>query len=321
DTDGQSEADENSTGDGDPGDGDPGDGDPGDGDPGDGDGDGDPPDVDYAEGLEAKAICTNASGSCALKLDGTLACWGGLEVQVDDLATNYVALSEWCGFAVTTDGEIIHYLGSMAEFQFDSPPYVSVMGNGANTCAIRADGEFDCWLPNADDPGAEPVPDGPAVAFSSGFSTACLLRPSHEVACWTLFDDNTIPGCKVPPVSPPGQFRYLHVRCGEVVLIDEQGVVQHWSFTDETLAALTAFGQGNIKARPGVDGVYVLQADGALVLQSGPELVPVVPGNYSQFAANPGSGQGGHACAIRADNQRVVCWGKNDLGQAVPPLE
>lgn len=113
----------------------------------------------------------------------------------------------------------------------------------------------------------------------------------------------------------------MQVGCAEAHLVDEQGGIQHWSFVDQELLPVTEFGQGNLEVRVSADGLYVRKDDGTLVRYRGSEVVPVVPGQYSQFSVNPGSGLGGHACAIRSDNQHVVCWGNNEHGQAVPPLE
>ncbi len=92
-------------------------------------------------------ISTASSGSCAIRTDGTLACWG---------------------------------------WQLPSIPsgiFTDVSDADASACAVRTDGSVVCWG-NPDDPAVLSPPSGHFLQVAANGSTACALRDDYTVMCW-----------------------------------------------------------------------------------------------------------------------------------------
>ena len=95
-------------------------------------------------------------GSCGLRTDGTLACWGDL----------------------TTDGP-------------DQPPagqFAQLTVGAEHACALRSDGKILCWGSNraeegSDETGQANPPDGVFVQVSAGNYFTCGLKNDGKVVC------------------------------------------------------------------------------------------------------------------------------------------
>src|SRR5580765_5197171 len=57
-----------------------------------------------------------------------------------------------------------------------------VSAGGAHTCAVKANGDVDCWGLNDDGQAADQT--GPYVQVSAGFLHTCAVKANGDVDCW-----------------------------------------------------------------------------------------------------------------------------------------
>ncbi len=96
------------------------------------------------------AVSAGDRHACALRTDGTIACWG------DDEA----------GQAKPPPGQ-----------------FVKVSAGSDHTCALAKDGRISCWGSNAS--GEAAAPAGTFGEVAAGFRTSCAVRTQdHAVLCW-----------------------------------------------------------------------------------------------------------------------------------------
>jgi alpha-tubulin suppressor-like RCC1 family protein len=236
----------------------------------------------------ARDIAAGRNHTCAVRANGTVACWGSNS-------------SGQIG-----DGTI----GGNRPSPFTIPNLnnvVAVAAGEAHTCALRADGTVRCWGANGNGqlgPGfvssSSPTPITPfditnAVAIAAGGalgnSHTCALIADGTVKCWgangsgQLGTGNTIQSSI--PITVGGLGNAVSIAVGET-----------------HTCALVAVG---FPFCWGFDGSGQLGNDAALSSQSLPRLVSL--GNTVAIA-----GGNLNTCALRADGS-TWCWGSNLLGQ------
>ena len=115
-------------------------------------GTGTPHPISRTEGA-GRVMAMEAGGhhSCALKPDGSVACWGRND---SGQAPPSVA-----------------------------GPFLAVSSGGSHTCGLKPDGSVACWGLNGSGQ-APPSVAGPFLAVSAGASHTCGLKPDGSVACW-----------------------------------------------------------------------------------------------------------------------------------------
>jgi alpha-tubulin suppressor-like RCC1 family protein len=127
------------------------------------------------------SVSAGLGNGCALRTDGTIACWGndgwGQSSPPPGVFT-----------AVETDGGhtcAIDTLGTLQCFgnngsgQATPPPgtFTSI-ARGYPVCAVRSDGTLACWG------GSPEPPSGSFVSVASGYTRACAIRSDRTLACW-----------------------------------------------------------------------------------------------------------------------------------------
>ena len=132
------------------------------------------------------AVEASLWGSCALRNDGSVRCWGTNSYgALQERPGPYVALSSRyqhvCG--LSPEGAIDCW-GSNSHFQAtDQPPtYVDVAAGNVHTCGLRADGTVECWGDN--DYGQSEWQAGPYTQISAGAYHTCGLRANGDADCW-----------------------------------------------------------------------------------------------------------------------------------------
>jgi len=249
----------------------------------------------YAGGAEAwrkldelvLAVGNGDAMSCALTVSGRVLCWDILQGEPSD----------W-GEAVVAGGPI----------QIAGLPtnITAISLGGYHVSALTAEGEVICWGSNEfgqlgrDPPGsvvggpAPPVPLPPAVSIATGWDHTCAVTVAGEVKCWgwngfgqlgnnSVLDDTATPvdvqGLDpdvVRVVSGPEN----HATCA----VTAAGAVRCWGLVYEDLG-------------PGWSN------------KDGPVSIPGLDMPIETLAIG-----GTHICALTRTN-RILCWGKNDVGQ------
>ncbi len=115
--------------------------------------------------------------ACALKTNGTLACWGD---------------------------------NSYGQASPPSGTFVAVSAGAYLTCAIKTDGTLACWGEDFD--GQTTPPSGTFTAVSAGGYHTCAIKTSDSIACWGANDlparlsapSGSFGGARLPTVSAGG---------------------------------------------------------------------------------------------------------------------
>ena len=98
--------------------------------------------------------------ACALKPDGTVACW-----FPDDWTL-------WGNPAADDNGQATPPAGS----------FTQLSAGGFHTCAVRSDGTVACWGRNTD--GQASPPAGTFTQISAGYTHTCGLQAGGTIVCW-----------------------------------------------------------------------------------------------------------------------------------------
>lgn len=128
-----------------------------------------------------RSLSAGGTHTCAIRTDGTLACWG------DDSAGQLYAAPEEEESPPVHPFWWWHFLHHHHHYHPPAPPdppkFLSVAAGGSHTCAVSAAGELSCW---GDDSSGQldGLPSGEFVSVSAGRSHSCAIRADGSLACW-----------------------------------------------------------------------------------------------------------------------------------------
>jgi alpha-tubulin suppressor-like RCC1 family protein len=279
------------------------------------------------------SVSSGLDHHCALKGDGSLACWGK-------------NASGQLGNGTTID--------SAVPVAVPLPTRVTVVTAGTErTCALLVDGRVLCWgrgdkgvLGNGSDTSSlTPVQvalERPAIALSDAHQDhACAIVAGGDVMCWGTnrnselglpFDPPGAPGHSTPVriQGLPGPATSVIVLQGATCALVGTGAFCWGSALGGTLGPDHAFGISQTPVAARVLGVRQLAASDAGICALGldgrvscwglrfngdhertlPETVPL-PGPAASL-----DGGGFHFCALVA--KAALCWGQADFSEIVP---
>lgn len=306
--------------------------------------------VQVADITDAIAIATAQWHSCALRENGTIACWGdndsgllgsghtseeleesAVPVQVVDITDAIaIAIGKWHSCALREDGTIACWgsdngLGRFGEIKSDFQgtaqlgtfpvpvqvtditDAIAIATGEDHSCVFHQSGKISCWgynlwgqLGNGQSVlrvsilPVEVVGITDATAVSLGLQNSCALHQDGTVSCWGglpsgMFIEPT--GASASPVKISGIAGATKIATGAVhtCTIHQDGTISCWGIND-----LEILGGG--------------QADEGLEYSAGPIQVK---GITDATAIATGFS---HSCALRQTGT-VSCWGKNQDGQ------
>ena len=249
--------------------------------------------------VPAHQIAAGSAHTCALRADGTAACWGANDFTgvTTPLAGTFTTISfsddHACG--LRADGTAACW--GRDSFGEATPPegsFTAIAAGLQHTCGLRAGGSVECW--GSDWSGQASPPAGTFTAVVASITHTCGLRTDSTIQCWGdgYFD------------PPSGSFVAITATCG----IRTDGTAECWPghWSDATpggrFTALSSSGNHDCGLRP--DDTVVCWGQN----EAGQATAP--SGTFAAVATGPE-----HSCGIRTDGN-VECWGYND-GRTTPP--
>ena len=253
-------------------------------------------------------LAATRARTCAVRVDGTVACWGGEEGILERMSA--AGLRDVA--ALSTGNEPI---------------------GGLHTCAVRTDGTVWCWgtghegqlgqgnasthhLPVV----VRGITDAAAVAVGAGFT--CVAHLDGGVSCWGRnwygqLGDGTDEPSRGKPALVPGLVDVVAISAGEhhSCAIHRDGDLSCWGWvygdtpirTTGRAAATSVSSGGTQTCVATVDGRVFCLDHGAATA------APLTQVRGISDAAEVSVGDG-TVCVLHRDGG-VSCWGRNDVGQ------
>ena len=241
------------------------------------------------------AIAVGGFHNCAIRTDGTVACWG------------------------LTTGESGFHFGQ------SNPPaglFQSVSAGLRHTCGVQTNGTLVCWGSNIayrdSHVGQATPPTGRFQSVSAGIFHTCGVRIDGTVACW---GDNT--DSQAGP--PPGTFRSVSAGADHTCGVRTDGTVTCWGRNRDGQTTPPAGGFQSVSA--GLDHTCGVRTDGTVACWgSNVDNWKRVVGQATPPTGTFLSVSAGlhHTCGVRTDHT-VACWGSNNerglgfVGQSITP--
>ena len=288
---------------------------------------------------DVKAVAAGVSHTCALKADGTVACWGGnVACQIGD----------GCALAVIAGNQStdLNVLAPTAVTGLTGPA-TAVQASALNgdtlgfTCALLSNGTIECWGENllglGSDPNAEAIAPtavpgvAGAIAMAVGGTFGCDLQSNGLVACWGLGPLGQ-PGAattsySATPVVVPGLAGVKAITAGwfHVCALLDDGTVACWGdnssgqlgdgtqSSSATPVTVSGLGHAVAIATTAYSTCAVI-ADGSLqcwgvdLERLTSSAVPGVSGASALSVAELST------CAVVTGGQ-IRCWGDDSAGQ------
>ena len=242
---------------------------------------------------EVLAVDAGFWSTCAIRTDGTLACWGWDEYGrgVPPPAGTYKAVSAGKGMAcaIATDGTLAcwdDYDGTWSPF---TGTFTAVSASRDSTCAIRTDGTLACFSSVLSG-----QPAGTFTAISAGdYYNACAIRTDGTLACW---------GSMATP--PAGTYTDVSAGAEFACAIATDGTLACWG--SNYLGKATPPAGTYTAVSAGAAFACAIATDGTPACWGSNEYGEAAPpaGTYTAVSA----GTTGYACAIATDGT-LACWG------------
>jgi alpha-tubulin suppressor-like RCC1 family protein len=268
----------------------------------------------------ADTVVSGAASTCAIRIDGTVDCWGESPANGNGEAATATP--------TTVNGELIA---------------ASLGGGSAHFCALTAEGVAWCWGDSAglDTTGRLTNPIAPTPVsttlrwrqITTGGSHNCAIAADQSAWCWgmnsagQLGARDTIRRVEPTPVSGAFAFSQISAGTSHTCGLTGDGAAFCWGANSSgQLGDGTSVGRSTPTAvagglrfqtiRAGDASSCALTITGRIycwgLLGGSTQRIPTLYASPHPFVALTVGG--GHACALEADGT-ARCWGDNSSGQ------
>ena len=268
------------------------------------------PDVMHELGVGAvRSIAAGPFETCAIRPDGSLACWGAVDRALPTGTFESVTVGETGGCAIASGGGLACW---ETEHRPPAGTFKSVSVGGTSTCAIRTDDTVVCWPSGGVTLGADgndrvpPPPPGTFTAISVGWM-ACGIRTTGALVCW---------GDEGFPTPPAGTYAAVSVGPGPCAVRTE-GTIACWG--DATTLGLDPPSGQFTAISLSLTHACAIRTDRTLACWGtvrGEDPLGVAARSPSGTWSSVSTGND-HACGIRTDGT-VACWAMTPTDAASP---
>jgi hypothetical protein len=249
--------------------------------------------------LKARAISKGHHEACAIRFDGSLACWETTSPSPEGAFAQVDVGQFACG--VRTNGNLDCWGGFWSDtYQLPSGPFIEAAVGERHACGIRTRGTIACWAV----PGYGTL-EPPAGTFIdvAVYGNACGVRTDGRLACWSPSGYTNYP-------PPAGRFTQVADARWFMCGLRTNGEVACWG-VDYLLPTDTPAGPFT-QISAGSQYVCGLRSDKTIACwgSSSDGATDPPAGEFTQISA----GEYG-ACAIRTDDT-IACWGAAQMPPA-----
>jgi hypothetical protein len=258
--------------------------------------------TDVPENSAFVKIEASEEGTCGLRADGSLSCWGSGGTRVGpyiDFATD----DSSC--AVKSDGELECY--GCGNVPAPPGPFKAVTTGFHACCGIRGDDTLACWG------SAGLPPPGTFTRVSGAESTFCAVATDGTIACWGADEG----GVRLPRIGPymtgvRGGRGYCYIR--------PSGTLDCFDGTTTGGLVYPPWGRFT-EVAVGYQTACALTTDGAAECFSMTGDLPAVPpvATFSTLVGWGGSSSGERFCGLTVAGE-VLCWGGSDVALPDAPV-
>ena len=259
------------------------------------------------------AVAADREASCAVTSSGEIECWGeGRVAKATFPAGPFrdVAIDNTSGVALHRDGT----LASWGPGTAPSGRY-TMLSAGYDACAIRDDGDLDCWRLR-DGPPNTVTRKGPFTHVSVAASVGCAVRADGAIECWgdcSAGSGSEPIDCPARVAPPAGRHVEVASAGDFACALDVEGAIVCWGdMSKVTAPAPTGVGWTKLSARQqtacAIDSKAEIACWGAPLLW-GQRVYTPPPGPFTAVSVG-----GRHVCGLHTDG-RLSCWGVDQQGQ------
>lgn len=246
--------------------------------------------------------------ACGVRTDGSTVCWGKGFAQPEELTGKFRQVSAWAGAGIRLDGTLSPLRDSDISVALPEGFFLDVTGGINQACARRADRTVVCWY------GAE-APSGTFQQIDAGYGAACGVRDNGDLKCWGA--NATTPGGKFTRVSLrqgfPSEFAASALRDdGKWIFWNEH---DSWTLDGE----YREIEYGNIPSGVRTSGeVWIENQPPPGTLINDVRAILPMPGPFTQVSV--GGGTGIIVCGLDLAGY-ASCTGGTNVGWTLPPHE
>jgi alpha-tubulin suppressor-like RCC1 family protein len=263
--------------------------------------------------LEALAIATGNSFTCALLANGQVVCWGKMTARPAVAGATSIAAGGNQACVIQAHGVGCWKESGVVRAIAGLETATSIGVSGTRACAVLANGSARC------DDG---LLLGDATQVAVGDPAVCVRRPSGRVACWGGGDS----GREVAGIEHAVDVAAASDRACAVT---KDGGVWCWSVVNDDGPAQIAGPGDAVSVAVNREHACVVRRSGQVSCwgtgslgqlgQGKPESTRQMVGVASVENATHVATGGGHSCAL-ASNGHVWCWGFNHSGEVTGRL-